>query len=150
MRRAASAQLNLRRPHEAGRAQLRPPVERVQDRAGEVALVGEDRGVARHLDERGVGRGDDGRPARHRLQHRQPEALVPGRDDERGRLAVEPRELLVIHVAAHVGAEPAQLVAPAPAPAPGPTTTTGMPSSFPASTAARGSLRRCTEPTTSR
>ncbi len=109
MRRAASRPAEPRGPREAGRAQLRPPVERVQDRAGEVALVGEDRGVARHLDERRVGRGDDGRPARHRLEHRQPEALVPGRDDERGRLAVEARELLVIHVPAHVGAEPAQL-----------------------------------------
>ena len=84
----------------------------------------------RELAERRPGRGDDGRGAGHRLEHRQPEALVE-RDvgDARGP-AVEPGELLVVDaleppdavaldadVAPALGADEAQLEAVEPRPA---------------------------------
>ena len=54
---------------------------------------------ARHLLRGAATRRDDGRATRHRLDHRQPEALVERREHETARAAVERRQLRVIDAA---------------------------------------------------
>ncbi len=61
-----------------------------------VERVDEHGRAARDLLRRAAPRRDDRRPARHRLDHRQPEALVEGREDEAPRAPVERSELLVV------------------------------------------------------
>ena len=68
-----------------------------------VARVDEHRGATRDLLGRAATRRHDGRPARHRLEHREPEALVQRRVDEAARAAVERRELLVAGLADPAG-----------------------------------------------
>ena len=61
-----------------------------------VERVDEHGRAARHLLRSAASRRDDRRPARHRLDHRQPEALVEGREHEAPRAPVERSELLVV------------------------------------------------------
>ena len=68
-----------------------------------------DGGVARDLAQRGLVGGDHRQARGHRLQHRQPEPLVAGGQDECGRAAVEAGELVLVDVAAHVRAERLEL-----------------------------------------
>ena len=62
---------------------------------GDVEWVDEHRRATGHLSGRTAAARHDGRPARHRLQHRDPEALVERREDERAGAAVERSELAV-------------------------------------------------------
>ena len=109
----------------AGNRPLHAPCDRIG-----VERVDFERDTVRELVVGPSGRGDDGRGAGHRLEHRQPESLVE-RDvgDARG-ATVEPGELLVVHaveapdalavdgnVAPALGADEAQLEAVEPRPA---------------------------------
>ena len=69
-------------------------LDRRRDRV-DVVRVRAHRGVAGGLVERRMRRDDARRAARHRLEHRDPEALEARRVDERRRAAVESRELVV-------------------------------------------------------
>ena len=87
--------------HENARARSRPRARsssrrrmRLLDPGGDrrdVERVDEDCRTARDLLRRAAGRRDDGRAARHRLEHRDAEALVQRRVDEAARAAVETR-----------------------------------------------------------
>ena len=82
-------------------ASLRPGGDRVR-----VERVDQHGRAARHLLQRAVAGGDDRRAAGHRLEHREPEALVERDVGDCTRAAVEPRELVVLHLP-----EPADAVA---------------------------------------
>ena len=110
---AARAQVNACARSQPEAAQL------VAARLG-LGDAGRDRRGVERIDEHGGAAGDllrrapagrhDGRPAGHRLEHREPEALVERREDEAARTAVERRELLVgdaARPARHVDAAPA-------------------------------------------
>ena len=91
--------------------------EDVGDRRGDlVRLVRREvpRGVAAHLGQRGGVRAGDRAAAGHRLERRQPEALVERGEDERGRALVELDELLQPDVPEHLDA--VRVLAGVPAP----------------------------------
>ena len=104
---------------EPERAQLLAAVERLADRSrhrlGALGVAAHRRG-ARGLVERGVGRGDDRRAARHRLGDRHPEALEARRVDDGRGAAVEPRELLVGDASEPHDPRPVELAAARPSP----------------------------------
>ena len=80
------------------RSRSRSSLAAVDQRLGERSAssgVDEQPGVADGLGQRAGGRGDDRRPARHRLEARQAEALVARRHRERARTGVEPRKVLL-------------------------------------------------------
>ena len=79
VRRAVSSHENAPRALEPGCAKPLALGDRLADAVGEPAGLDEHRRVARDLAQRRVGRGDDGRARRHRLEHRQAEALVARR-----------------------------------------------------------------------
>ena len=141
-------QLNSLRALEPGRGQPLALLERAQHAVGEVLLVDEDRGVAGDLAQRRLVEGDDRRAARHRLEHGQAEALEAGRLDETGGAAVEVGELLLVDVAAQVGARRAELAASASS-LTGPATTSGRGTAAAAASAASWFFRGWTAPTTS-
>ena len=97
----------------------------------------------------GSSSGDDGRAARHRLEHRQPEALEARRLHEAGGAAVELGELLLRDVAAQVARRARAARAASAASFSGPTTTSGSPTASAAASAASWFLRGCTAPTAS-
>ena len=77
-------------------------LDRLEDLAGDVvgvARVGVAGGVAAGLGEGAGAGGDDGCAARHRLDAREAEALVPGGQDEGARAGVQAREVGVGDVA---------------------------------------------------
>ena len=122
-------------------------LERVADAVREPVLGDDDGGVADDLEQRLVAHGDDRRAARHRLEHRQAEALVEGRLHEARGAAVEGGELLDLDVAAQRRAALAELARPSTASFSGPTTTSGSPTSWAASSAASWFFRGWTAPT---
>ena len=98
-RSAACDQVNATGALEAERPQLVAPRFGLDDTRGDrirVERVDEHGRAARHLLRGAASRRHDRRPARHRLDHRQPEALVEGREHEAPRAAVERCELLVV------------------------------------------------------
>ena len=99
----------LRRAREARCDQPVTLGDRLPDRVGEPGRLGIQRGFAGDLAHRRVGGGDHRRATGHRLEHRQAEAFVPRRQNEGGSAAVELRELVLLDVAAQVGAEPLEL-----------------------------------------
>ena len=102
---------------EAARDELVPPIERDLDCRGDRGRalgIGAHSGVAAGLVHRLVRRADDRRAARHRLDHRQPEALEARRVGEHRGAAVQARQLVVVHVAEPDDARPVErrLLAP--------------------------------------
>ena len=96
MRRAVSSQEKSRARSSPAADEPVAVLERAPDGRAEVAVLGVDGRVAGHLAQRRLGGGDDGRAARHRLEHGQAEPLEARRQDERGRAAVELGELLPV------------------------------------------------------
>ena len=99
---AARSQVNSRARARPGRNELVPArgslVDARRDRR-RVQGIDEDSCVARDFLHRGLAGRDDGRPARHRLEHREAETLVQRRVHDAARAAVERRELGVGHLA---------------------------------------------------
>ena len=94
---------------EAGLAQALVVGERAFDPAGEgdrVAGLDQHGRVPGDLGQRAGGGGDHGRARGHRLEQRQAEALVAAGEDEAGRPAVEPGQLVLRHVAAELDRHP--------------------------------------------
>jgi hypothetical protein len=85
----------------AARDEVIPPIERDPDCSGKrsrVLRIGPHSGVAAGFVHRLVRRADDRGAARHRLDHRQPEALEARRVGEHRGSAVQARKLVVVHV----------------------------------------------------
>ncbi len=123
--------------------------QRTPDPVAELALGDDDRGVAGDLQQGRLVDGDDRRAARHRLEHRQTEPLVLRRLDETRRAAVELDEIVLLDVAAEVGAVRTQLGGERLILPDGPATTSGSPTAAAASSAASWFLRAWTAPTAS-
>ena len=109
VRRAVSAQLNACARSSPAATRRSRSHERLPHAVCQPLGLDEDRRVTGHLAQRGIRRGDDGRPGGHRLQHGQAESLVPRRHQEAGGAAVELDELLLRHVAPELGAAPLEL-----------------------------------------
>ena len=96
-----------------------------------------------------LGHGDDRRPARHRLEHRQAEALVARRLHEAGGAAVEGgRARPRLDVAARRARRAARARGASAASFAGPATTSGSPAASAAASAASWFFRSWTAPTT--
>jgi len=90
--RAISAQLGLER--RIGQDPLHPRPDR-----GRIDRIDQQVHAVDHLGQRSRGRCDHRRPARHRLQGRQPESFAQRREGEQGAFAIERDQILVRHTA---------------------------------------------------